>query len=477
MVECTFPIRERGATKREGSGEAKRDPRAVRDEARSFGRSAGTLSAGVGVAGLLTYGFFSLASHNLSSQDYGEIVVLWSIVYVTISVLHRPVEQFISRSVAEHGARGEPIGGTLKVAAMLQATVAAAFAVGALLLRGPLEDDLLSGDTFLYWTYFAAVIAFSASFYARGYLAGSGRFSALAALLVVEAVARALFALALALGIATGQDPLAIGIFAAPCVSLLVLPFALGRRSASDAPPPPRAEPQAGAAALASGGGFAAAVLVIMLCEQAFLNTGPLLLRGLEGAAAAGFIFNVLMVARAPLVVFQGVAISLLPHLTRLRSSGGAERAAQFGVSVGLTLRAVAVFTAFVAVVVALAGPELMQIAFGERFEYDRAGLLIVTAAMGLYLAATTLNQAALAQGEARRAAMAWAACAAAFVAWSLTPALEPARRIEVGFALGALVLFIALLRIYRSPHVREGLRPGSPEEIEARLALADEAG
>ncbi len=61
-----------------------------------------------------------------------------------------------------------------------------------------------------------------------------------------------------------------------------------------------------------------------------------------------------------------------------------------------------------------------MQLAFGDRFEYDRAGLLIVTVGMGLYLASTTLNQAALAQGQARRAAICWGACAAGFLAWGL---------------------------------------------------------
>ncbi len=58
-----------------------------------------------------------------------------------------------------------------------------------------------------------------------------------------------------------------------------------------------------------------------MFSEQAFLNAGPLIVRGLEGAAAAGFIFNVLMIARAPLQLFQAVSTSILPHLTALHSS------------------------------------------------------------------------------------------------------------------------------------------------------------
>ena len=53
-----------------------------RAEARRFGRSAGMLSLGIGSAGVLTYLYFSLASHNLDRTQYGEVVVLWSAVFV-----------------------------------------------------------------------------------------------------------------------------------------------------------------------------------------------------------------------------------------------------------------------------------------------------------------------------------------------------------------------------------------------------------
>jgi O-antigen/teichoic acid export membrane protein len=400
-------------------------------------------------------------------------------VFVTISVLHRPVEQLISRGVAQRRARERPVADVLRGAALIQGAIAAAFALVALLLRGPLED-LLSGSETLYWIYVTAVLAFAASFFARGFLAGDGRFGLLAGLLVSESASRLAFALAVAVGVASGRDAIAAGIVAAPLFSLLVVPAALtGRAVAAQATPAPAVETAPASARAARGGAFAAAVFVVMLSEQVFLNGGPLLLRAFEGAAAAGFIFNVLMLARAPLLVFQGIATSLLPHLTRLRSRGGDEAEAAFAVSVGVTLRAVAAFTALVAIVVAAAGPALMQLAFGDQFEYDRTGLLIVTAAMGLYLAATTLNQAVLAQGRARRAAACWAACAAGFLAWSLIEAIEdPARRIEVGFAFAAAALCALLWRVYRDrrPSADRALAPGSAEELEARLALADEA-
>lgn len=443
------------------------------EESRSFGRSAATLSAGVGLAGVLTYVFFALASHNLEPVAYGELVVLWSAVFVTISILHRPVEQLISRGVAEHRARGESVGATIRAAALIQGVVALGFALAALALRGQLEDGLLSGDETLYWIYVGSVLAFAASFFARGFLAGEGRFQLLGALLVFESASRMAFSLAVAVGIADGRTAIAVGIAVAPLVSLIVVPLAFASTRRHTDPPTRSGRPRF------SSSSFAAAVFVIMLSEQVLLNGGPLLVNGAEGAAAAGFIFNVLMLARAPLLVFQGIAISLLPHLTRLRSSGGGEADAAFGLSVTVTLRAVAGFTAVVAVAVAAAGPELMQLAFGDRFDYDRQGLLIVTAAMGLYLAATTLSQASLAQGHARRAASAWGACAVVFLVWSAVPLLEDAaRRIEIGLLAAAAVLFALLFSIYRNPRGKAEDIPvaGSQAERDAHLALADEA-
>ena len=438
-------------------------------ETRRFGRSAGLLSAGIGAAGLLTYLFFSLASHNLGATEYGEIVVLWSAVFVTISVAYRPVEQLLSRTVAERRARGVEVRSTLRTALVIQLAVSLALGALALALRDPLQNGLLGGDATLYWVLVVAVVAFGASFYARGLLAGNRHFGLLATLLLCESGSRTAFALALAVGITNGQGAVALGVAAAPLVSIAVIPLLVGRGSRE------RAVEPAAPVSLVAGGGFAAAVLVVMLGEQVLLNAGPLLVRAFDDAAAAGFIFNVLMVARAPVLVFQGVAISLLPHLTRLRA-GGEREAREFGASIGLTLRAVAVFAALTTALLAAVGPDLMQVAFGDRFVYDRPGLAIVGVGMGFYLAATTLNQAALARGAAARAARCWALAAGLFLAWCFLPLVaDEARRVEIGFTAAAALLAVLLARVHGA--AEGGIAPGSPEEIEARLAAADEAG
>jgi O-antigen/teichoic acid export membrane protein len=451
-------------------------------DTRRYGRTASLLTVGIGASGLVTYLYFALASHALSKVAYGEIVVVWSAVFVTVITLYRPVEQLLSRTIAERQAHDQAIAQPMRVAATIQLGLAVVFAVVVLAARGPIQDSLLSGKELLYWVLVAAVLAYAASFFARGFLAGTRRFGLYGAVLLAESSSRIMFALAVTVGIASGQSVIALGIIAGPCFSLIVLPAAFSRRAARRARSAPRDdegprgdEPEF---TLAHGGGFAAAVLLIMFSEQTFMNAGPLLIRATEGAAAAGFIFNVIMVARAPLVLFQAVATSLLPHLTRLRSrqAGAGDRA--FQLSIRATLGAVAAFAGFTALVILIAGPDLMQLAFGKKFSYDRVGLLIVAAGMGLYLSAVTLNQAALAKGQARVAAACYVVCAAAFVGFALLPVMDEFRRVEVGFA-GATGLLCGLLyALYRRPRGRpeDVVRPDSPEELEARLAAADEA-
>jgi O-antigen/teichoic acid export membrane protein len=444
-----------------------------------YGKTASFLAIGVGLTGVITYVYFFIASHVLSKPDYGEITVVWSAVFITVSTLYRPVDQLLSRHISENLAKGESPRAPTLVATKIQLCLAAGFAAVALILRGPIEDGLLSGNETLYWVFLLAVLFYAASYFARGYLAGHRRFGLFATMILSESVFRTSFAVLVAVGLLSGQSAVAIGIVAAPSLSLLVVPIAFGLQSRQS--PVAATEParqKASEFSLGTGTGFVAAVLVIMLGEQILFNAGPLIVRSLEGAAAAGFIFNVLMIARAPLQLFQAVSTSILPHLTSLHASEEEGSEDEFHRSVRMVLAAIAAFTAVVAVAVLIAGPQLMQLAFSDKFSYDRAGLLLVTLGMGLYLSSVTVNQACLAQGQVRRASGRWALCAAFFVVWCfLAPIAEEFRRVEVGFAVAALLLLGLLYLVYRRPRERPEDIPaaGSSEELEAQLAAADE--
>jgi O-antigen/teichoic acid export membrane protein len=458
--------------------------------AAEYGKTASFLAIGVGLTGLITYAYFLIASHVLSEPDYGQITVLWSAVFITISTLYRPVEQLLSRHISERLAKGEPLRQELRIASTIQIGLALFFAVTALALRGPTQDGLLEGNEALYWVFFGAVLFYAASYFARGFLAGQRSFGLFTALILSESCFRTLFAVLVAVSILSGQSWVAVGIVAAPSLSLMVVPFAFLHRAKKQQVEQPQQDPPAAPGSEAEdaadsseftmkeGGGFAAAVMVIMLSEQAFLNAGPLITRGLQGAAAAGFIFNVLMIARAPLQLFQAVSTSILPHLTSLHTSTAPDSEREFHRSVRGVLLGITAFTALAALAFLIAGPQMMQLAFSKKFEYDRPGLLLVTLGMGLYLASVTVNQACLAQGQVRRAAVRWISCAAFFIAWNFLPLVgNEFRRVEIGFALTAGVLFGLLYLVYRRPHGRpEDIpREGSTEELELRLASIDE--
>ena len=74
------------------------------------------------------------------------------------------------------------------------------------------------------------MLAYAASYFARGFLAGNRRFGLYGGLVFIESISRCMFALAVAVGIADGETAVAMGIAAAPIVSLVVVPWALGRR-------------------------------------------------------------------------------------------------------------------------------------------------------------------------------------------------------------------------------------------------------
>ncbi len=425
-----------------------------------FSRGAATLAVGIGATGIATYSYFALASHALDAEMYGRLTVLWSVVFFVVSVLYRPVEQMLSRSIAKRDARGGKGNHHFRVAAGIQVFLAAAFAVAAIVGREPLLNGLFGGSTVHYWVLVTAVLTYAASYFARGYLAGRGRFGQYGMLVLLEAASRLLFALAVAVGIAEGASFVALGIAAAPIISLAVVPFSLRRSLRTGVRAPGSGGPIEAVGSgtgevltLSGGAGFAGAVVLIMVAEQALLNAGPLLVRvteGPSGFALAGLAFNVLLIARAPLQLFQAVQTSILPHLTRLVAVSDP---LAFRRIVGITLRGVAGFAASVAIGVLLVGPQLLGLVFGQDHMYDARGLAVVAIGMGTYLAAATLNQAALARSLTRQAAACWLLAASAFVVMLLLPIFDDAIfQVEVAYAAAGLLLLLLLYSLHRRP-------------------------
>jgi len=418
-----------------------------------YGRGARVLSIGIATTGLVTFAYFALAAHALTAVEYKRISLVWSIMFVVASVIYRPIEQLLSRTIADRRARGLTGGHNLRVPLLIQGAFALAFLLIALALRDVLQNDLFDGSPALYWVLVVGVLAYAASYFARGFLAGHQRFELYGLLVFLEAISRVCFALAVVVGVSSGQSAVAIGMAVAPLMSLLVVPWFFARRTAEP--------PDAGAVEDGEGGleggltlrrglGFAAAVFAIMVAEQTLLNAAVLTVEGTSGdAVLAGIVFSVLLIARAPLQLFQAIQGSLLPHLAALQATAGA---GEFRRAIRITVLAIAGFALAVSLGLFAIGPPVVRGLFDIDRDIARGGLALVGLGMGFHLVAGTLNQAALARGQALGAALAWLLTAGAFVAWMLSPAIEDQLlRTEVGYCGATAALAALLAAVYRS--------------------------
>ncbi len=401
-----------------------------------YARGARILSIGIASTGIFTFAYFAVASHVLSRQDYGAVSLLWSVLFVVISIIYRPVEQLLSRTIALRRATGRTGGHPLRTPATIQLAFATGFLGVALALRERIENAF-DGSSTLYGVFVVATCAYAVSYFARGWFAGHEWFGLYGGLVLFESVSRFCFPLAVAVGLASGQTAVALGIAAAPVASLLVLPWAAGRGEGAGAA-------RSQGLSLREGGGFALSVAGVQLAEQTLLNAPVVIVAAQVDSVLAGVVFSALLIARAPLQLFQSVQTSLLPHL-----AGGGDT----GRAVRVTVLAIAGFATAVAIVLLAIGPWAMDVLFGRIHHYERIGLALLALGMGLHLVAGTLNQAALATGRAAAAAACWLAAAATFVLFvAAAPIDDRLLRTEVGYPAAAALLAAMLWALYRAP-------------------------
>ena len=128
----------------------------------SYARGARILSVGIATTGVVTFAYFAVASHVLDAVEYKGVSLLWSVMFVIVSVIYRPIEQLLSRSIAERRALGHAAH-SLRTPLTLQGAFALVFLAIALALRSYLEDDVFDGSATLYWVLVGAVLAYAAS--------------------------------------------------------------------------------------------------------------------------------------------------------------------------------------------------------------------------------------------------------------------------------------------------------------------------
>ena len=402
---------------------------------------AALMSIGTLASGVLAYAFNVLAARALGPASYGAVGALWGGMFLLAVLLFRPVEQTVSRAVADHLARGESATGVIRSAAWLTAIIATAAIAGCALAWAPITDRLFGGEPVLTVALIAGLAGYAVSYFARGLVGGVQWFGGYGLVLLADGVIR--FVVAIPLLIVASQTVAAVAIAAAAVGGALAPLFSRRRGELRRL-----AGGREGDFALASAIRFAAPAALIAGCEQVLVSGGPLLvlIAGGEGAAkAAGVLFAATLMVRAPVFLLQGVQARLLPSLTTFRARGDEATLHRATVKVALGLAAAAAVLAGGALV---AGPYAMTVMYGDEFTAGRVDLALLCVGIGGFMAAGVFCQAALARSRAWHAASAWGAGALAFVVLELTLAGTPFHRVSLAFAAGASIAGLLLMRI-----------------------------
>jgi O-antigen/teichoic acid export membrane protein len=400
---------------------------------------AGLMSGAMLATGILAYAFHVLAARSLGPAAYGQIAVLWAALFLAAVVVFRPLEQTLARSIADRVARGEETRTVVRSVLQVFVAVLIALALLAVPAWGGITQRLFLGSNAMTALLLGGIAAYGVSYVVRGLLGGASWFGGYAVLLVADGVGR--LALALPLLFVASRELAAVAVLGAGLIGAAA-PLVHGlRRLLRLAEHRAHESPFHVGAALA----FAGPASVMAAADQILLNGGPLLVMlggGAEATKAAGIVFAATMLIRVPGFLFQGLAASLLPNLTRLHAADDAPALERAVLRVAGALIACGLA---MLVGAALLGPQTMNLLYGAGYDAGRIELCLLALGVGCYLASGTFSQGLLALDSGRRAAVAWAVAAILFVALYLLAPGDELGRISIAFIAASIVNVLLL--------------------------------
>lgn len=375
------------------------------------------LGTGTVLLGGCNYLYLALVGNIVGGVASAPVSVLWTMMAGIAVGLFQPVEQMLSRGIArarDGGASTRPI--VLRTLGLAGVVLAVALVL-LLVFAEPVGRLLFSGQTEFVYLFGVGLVASTALFAARGWLAGTGRFGRYGLEMSLEGVLKVLGVVVLAAGGATDPRLLGSVLVAAPIAAAAVALVGVRRGEAAPeaphVPPTPRSSDLAAYAALTTGS----------LLLQLFVNVGVILAQvAVSGEATAytASLVAALAVARVPLFLFNAVQSLMLTRFTvdvqRARFAALVRSLAGWNVAV-LGLGVVWV------VLVWLTGAVVVSW-FGEGYEIATTDLVLLAVSCVLQIVTMVVTQALLALHRERLATLVWPVGLAVLLAvYLLSPA------------------------------------------------------
>jgi O-antigen/teichoic acid export membrane protein len=385
------------------------------------------------IAGIGAYVFLVIAARVLGPGPYGALAALWFLGFLLAPGFFFPLEQELGRALAQRRTRGEGsaplVTHTLLIGGAIAASLLVVVGVGARTLRTHLFD----GHGLLVFALAVLLVGYLAEHMVRGLLAGSGQYRPYGVLLAVEATARVVAGLAVAITGVRSAAAFGLIVGTAPFVAVA----SVFRRARSAISPGPAVHKRETSRAVG-------ALIVASVLAQALINAPPLVVKALATtgrSADAGAFFAAFLVARLPLFLFAAVQATLLPQLATLAAH---KRHEEFTHRLRRVLIVVGSSGSCAAVGALLFGPWAMRIVFGHGFDVGAGDLALLSVASAMHMASIAVGQALIAQRGHVELAASWIVAMLAFtVVILLLPGLV--LRVELALIVGETCALVGM--------------------------------
>lgn len=353
------------------------------------------VAIGLGVFGLSNFVFLALAGRDLGPAASASVAVAWTVLNALGIGLFQPLEQETSRRLSAARALGEAGSDLRRMVRYALFAITVIVVVGAGGARW-LADLLFSSSLEIVLVVVLGLIGQALAYYARGVLAGTGRFDRYGEQLAADGVLRIVLAGGLYLTGSGTQLLYGLVLVVAPVVSTVVTARAstllsVARRGGGGS----RGTGMVGLVAASSSG-------------QILANLGPIAMAVMATASQqdlSGRFVAAVTVARIPLFLFAAIQAVFLPALAALvarRDLPGFRSSVRKALLASTTLAAVGV------VAIATIGHWVLWLIYGPDFTISTWALVLISMSGGLFMLAQVFAQALLAHHAEKGVAVGW---------------------------------------------------------------------
>lgn len=399
----------------------------------------GSVGLGIVISAVTAYVFVIITLNSLGTAPKAAFSAFWAVIFVIGPGFFLPIEQEVGRAVSHRRAQGQGSKPLVVKAAILGSIITLVLIVAAVALAPILGNEIYKGDQTFTIALCISFVSFFLVSLVKGVLAGEGRFRPYAEVLAIDASARLLMAIGLAVaGVETaGLYALCIGI--AP---LIALPISLRgqRRILQPGPDAPMKELSTNLGWLLAGSVLMQALAYSSLLGVNILGTDA------DELIVAGFA-SAFFIARIPVLAFQAIQGTLLPKLAGLAGAGEHD---EFRAGLQKLLALVVAVAVLGTLGAFVLGPTVGKILFND-FTMGAGGLGLLAAGSGVFIIALTLAQGLMALGGHHLVAIAWGVGVAVCIAlMAVISGLEA--RVDIGFLIGSVattvVMFFGVIRL-----------------------------